>query len=215
MLPGPDRIIACPHCGALARQHSLASGNTIGAILWSDGKQEAPMLPEFPAVTRCRGCGHFYWMEDAGVKGEIPFLAAESDKIPSAWATAPFADSLTRDEFIEAFDAGVAHSPEQERYLLVHYWWAVNDPIRQGKQREIGKRYRRTFENNMLKLCGTLSEKDPAERIIKAEISRELGYFDQTLRFLKNMPAEYRPMAEKLAELAEKKDCRVRKINVI
>ncbi len=214
MLPGPDQIVACPHCGALMRQHSLTSGNTAGAVLWSDGKQEAPMLPEFPAVTRCHGCSKFFWVQDAPVRGEIPFLASELDKIPPAWTGAPVVAALTRDEYIEAFDAHLARTPEQERYLLLHYWWAVNDPIRRGKQREIGKRYRRTLEDNLLKLCNLLGEKEPEERLIKAEIARELGYFDQTLRLVKNLPADYRPIGNKIAELAAKQDRRVRRIDI-
>ncbi len=214
MLPGPDQIVACPHCGALMRHHSLASGNAAGAVLWSDGKQEAPMLSEFPAVTRCYGCRAFFWIQDAPVRGEIPFLASELDKIPAEWAGAPLVTVLARDEYVEAFDARLAHTPEQERYLLLHYWWAVNDPIRRGKQREIGKRYRRTFEDNLLKLCNALSEKMPEDRLIKAEIARELGYFDQTLRLVKNLPPDCQPLGNKLAEFARKQDRRVRRIDI-
>src|SRR5262249_46271369 len=38
MLPGPDTIIACPHCG-LARHRMWLSGSSFGAIVWSDGKR--------------------------------------------------------------------------------------------------------------------------------------------------------------------------------
>jgi hypothetical protein len=31
-------------------QRTLASGNTIGARFWTDGKMEAPMLPDQPAL---------------------------------------------------------------------------------------------------------------------------------------------------------------------
>jgi hypothetical protein len=56
MLAGPDQIVACPHCKALAKYMTLMSGNTFGARVWTDGKQDAPMLPHPPAVVKCRQC---------------------------------------------------------------------------------------------------------------------------------------------------------------
>ena len=43
----------------------MASGNTFGARQWTDGKMEAPMLPDLPRVTRCHACGGFFWVERA------------------------------------------------------------------------------------------------------------------------------------------------------
>jgi hypothetical protein len=62
MMLGPDCILACPICHAAARVSTLLSGNTFGAILFTDGKMIAPMLPEMPALARCKGCGVFYWL---------------------------------------------------------------------------------------------------------------------------------------------------------
>jgi hypothetical protein len=74
MMPGPTLIIACPACGASHQRATLASGNTLGARLWTDGKMEAPMLPSLPAVTRCAACARLFWVEDAPLLGEVdPF----------------------------------------------------------------------------------------------------------------------------------------------
>jgi len=64
------------------------SGNTFDAILWSDGKQETPMLTEFPAITRFRACRGFYWVDDAEIKGEIEFFMDESKYVPAEWKRA-------------------------------------------------------------------------------------------------------------------------------
>lgn len=122
MTPGPDRVIACPHCGFLARQHTLISGNTFGAIFWSDGKREAPMLPEFPAVAKCHGCKRFYWVNEAKVKGEIELFGDKSQGVPEEWERAKPIEHLTIDEYIEALDTGVGSDVEKQRYLRVYFF---------------------------------------------------------------------------------------------
>jgi len=53
MMPGPYQIIACPKCKGLQQYRTLASGNTFGTRLWTDGKRIARMLPLPPAVVKC------------------------------------------------------------------------------------------------------------------------------------------------------------------
>ena len=42
MTPGPEVIISCPECKALSRFSTMASGNTFGSTLWSDGYRLFP-----------------------------------------------------------------------------------------------------------------------------------------------------------------------------
>jgi hypothetical protein len=72
MLPGPDEIIRCPVCLGLLRHSTLASGNTFGAELWSDGRLDAPMLPDSPPVVLCPCCAAPFWERSAVRVGEIP-----------------------------------------------------------------------------------------------------------------------------------------------
>ncbi|MFC2124602.1 hypothetical protein ACFLU5_07300 [Bacteroidota bacterium] len=65
MIPDTPTIIECPHCQHQALKESLISGNTLEAVYWTDGKREAPMLPEFPSLTFCDGCKKAYWVNDA------------------------------------------------------------------------------------------------------------------------------------------------------
>jgi hypothetical protein len=72
MLPGPVLIIACPKCDFLMAKETIQSGNTFGARWWSNGKVDAPMLPNYPKIARCGGCRAFFWVEDVKVKEKIP-----------------------------------------------------------------------------------------------------------------------------------------------
>ncbi|MFP2909603.1 ribosomal protein L7/L12 [Pyxidicoccus sp. 3LFB2] len=71
MTPGPDRVLACPHCRTPHRRHTLASGNTFGAVVWTDGWRDAPMLPLPPAVSRCSACRRYFWVDRAEQLGEL------------------------------------------------------------------------------------------------------------------------------------------------
>lgn len=71
MIPGPDQILACPRCDALHRRRTLATGNTLEMTRWSDGKVDAPMLPDLPKITRCHSCRRIFWLANARALGEI------------------------------------------------------------------------------------------------------------------------------------------------
>ena len=100
MIPGPDIIIACPTCHALARVFSLTSGNTIGASLWTDGKMIAPMLPCPPAITRCKTCDKIYWVASAEEIGEYSPWESEDSNVDPAWENAPSIEELSEDEYL-------------------------------------------------------------------------------------------------------------------
>ena len=72
MTPGPCQIIECPACGALHQLATAASGNTFGALLWSDGKLDAPMLFNSPDIARCSHCRALFMLELVNVVGELP-----------------------------------------------------------------------------------------------------------------------------------------------
>ena len=64
MLPGPTLVKKCPSCEGLLQEETMASGNTIGATFWTDGKREAPMLPDFPWMVKCAHCGELLWVDE-------------------------------------------------------------------------------------------------------------------------------------------------------
>ena len=53
MISDPDLVVACPHCQALAKIFTVESADLRGAVTWSDGWQDAPMMPKPPRITRC------------------------------------------------------------------------------------------------------------------------------------------------------------------
>lgn len=206
LIPGPDLIVACPHCGALGRQQTLLSGNTVGAVYWTDGKCEAPMLPDLPAVTRCRSCGGFYWLAEARVEGT---LEPHSGSAPEAWRRAPVVEHPTVPDYPDALSSGVASDRERERYLRVRLWWAINDLIRHEAASEVPPAYREAAEDNLRRLFDLLDDQEPEERVMKAEVARELADFQEAVRLLDRLPEEVRFAGEVVRALAQQGVSRV------
>jgi len=163
------------------------------------------MLPEFPEVVKCRGCKRFYWVNEAEVKGELELFGAASKRVPEEWERAEAIEHLTIEEYIEALDAGMGNDVKKEGYLRVHFWWAVNDLVRRNANAQIPTRYVRKLHENLAKLSALLDERDPRDRIMKAEIARETGDFAQAVRLLESVPPNFGWIADKIMELAKKK----------
>lgn len=215
MKPGPDKVLKCPHCETPTIIFTLASGNTLDAQTWTDGKMIAPMLPQLPALTKCRTCGHFFWLSEAEVIGEIPLWGPELEKIPETWKKAERVRDLTETEFLEALKSGAANNRDQELYLRLGAWWAGNDPLRGIDGNSNNIEFSRTTEGtqNLKQFCDLLDENNSRERLFKAEAMRELGFFAEALSLLVfSYPKEFENIVNLIRELAEKKDLLLREL---
>jgi len=150
------------------------SGNTFGAVYWSDGKRESPMLPEYPAATTCRRCGHFFFFEDAA--------SPEPQDDPQV-KERNIADNLYWQECNTALGDGAPRSKPQEIYLRLRLWWSANDAVRHGKS-ATPSCPEDVFRGNLDALLPHFEGPDPSETILRAEVLRELGRFDDALRAL-------------------------------
>jgi hypothetical protein len=64
MTPGPTRILKTPLLGAIVKVSTICSGNTFGAQYWTDGKREAPMLPDEPWLRLQPETDELFWMDE-------------------------------------------------------------------------------------------------------------------------------------------------------
>ena len=169
---------------------TLISGNTFGATVWTDGKMIAPMLPKPPEVTQCHACDGFYWSAEAEKIGEVssPMLGPSLDDVDPEWSKAPFIEELEEEEFWLALSSGIAPAKQQEMRLRIVAWWRSNDPWREEPQ---PVEHIRSDEAklNMEKLIELLDEADPSEMLMKAEIQRQLGSFDESIGILRTINA--------------------------
>lgn len=126
LTPGPTKIRKCSVCSELFRQFIIASGNAIGATFWSDGKLEAPMLPEQPWLVRCPQCSALVWVDEQELVGVVPFGPNDG-----AFSEAKRYLTPTASDY-EKMVPKWAHDRKKCRYLRQQAWWAANDDRRES-----------------------------------------------------------------------------------
>jgi hypothetical protein len=161
----------CPHCMANVVQEETVSGNTVGAVLFTDGKRDAPMFPDHPLLARCPVCGRLFWVEEA-VEVDSGFEAAEGKMKIQAPSEKELLDYLV----------GQALPRKQEKYLRFRAWWVANDAWRWLPNPKPS--FSKEQVKNLKALSALLDESDQDQRIFKAEIARELEDFEECLLLL-------------------------------
>ncbi len=174
MIPGPDLIRACPHCGALLRERTLASGNTFGGTFWCDGKEDYPMLPLSPPLVLCARCDAPYWLDEAEQVGE-----SWGDDEPPEWRGAPYAEFPPARAYRDALAIGLGDTLDRERTLRLGWWQAFNDPYRgsDGEPPEPDALLRA----NLTRLGRLLRDS-----VLRAEVARAQGAFESARAHLRS-----------------------------
>ena len=164
-------IRECPHCKAHIVQEETVSGNTIGAKFYTDGKREAKMLPDHPALVKCPACQGLFWIDES-VEVDTGFDAAKGKQ----QVLAPLEKELL------GFMAGPSLPADKELYVRVSAWRSANDAWRWVPNATPA--FSKDQVKNLKALSEMLDGKEPNMRILKAEIARELGEFDECLGLL-------------------------------
>ena len=174
MTPGPTIIRECSGCGKHIAQHTNGSGNTFGARFWTDGKRNAPMLPDQPWLVKCPHCSILVWIDEQKPVGECGPWGARGE------SSNPFKDARpasvpTLPEY-SAFLSAEVEGVEKERYLRLRTWWAGNDARRDGADI---KPLTDVETANLRAFSALLNEREDNDRLMKAEALRELGIFEE------------------------------------
>ena len=205
MLPGPTIIKKCAECSSLILEETLMSGNTFGATYWSDGKCEASMLPDQPLFVKCPHCQTSLWIDELEEIGE-----AECYSEDELYNDAKSYNTLSlKDYFIELIRGN--HDLEKEQYLRIRAWWAGNDQ-RRGIDDKVQSLSEEEKEN-LDALYNILDIQDENDRIMMAEIKRELGEFNEAESIIKKTySSEFEPAVSIIKELIKKKTSLVSKL---
>ena len=208
LTPGPTFILECPHCREPVRIYSIGSGNTFGAKFWTDGKIEAPMLPDRSPIVKCAKCTRLFWKAKAKQLGRIEVYSVSKEE-EERFAKASNALDPTEQDLLNLSEARDLSRDEQVT-VRRRAWWLANDRFRSN--RESNKTgFSEAQLGNLRRLYSLLDEQDPGERILKSEISRELGNFEECLQLLEKEFEDNGEAARAMfiRELAAKKNSRV------
>ena len=156
-----------------------------GAKLYSDGKQIAPMLPEFPYFVKCKMCNTFYWLNEENKIAEQGFRSNKKE-----WEEADKAEFLTLNEYQEAIDLRIFNDNKEEHYIRLKYWWTFNDKIRENKNITFNENEEKLYEENCIKLISLLDENEINNKIMIAELFRNIGEFNKCIDFFNKIKEE-------------------------
>lgn len=227
MIPGPTHVLECPHCKNPHLQLSLLSVGVGVVRVWTDGRTDGPVTQIAPRLTRCTGCRGFFWTDEARVIDNIPY-GASGEK--AALLDSPRILWPSVDDYREALAKKIfGRDKEKERYIRIHFWWAINDSLtnrllpsfkKSSVDARIGETSRRNYlrfrNDNFRHLIKLLNPGVPRDRLILAEILRESGRFSESLTlFPYNFGDENMLASEKIRELAVQKNADVAELPLI
>lgn len=145
-------------------------------VMFSDGRTISPELNEALEVSRCSACREFYWIEDAPVVGgEVA-------------ADLPLVRALSIAEYEELISEGIATmTTDEEEIIRTELLWAFNDRTRQGKPLFESDEEKAVWQDNIDALYKMLDTSDVYSRLLKAEIAREMGLFEEAETLLSSI----------------------------
>jgi hypothetical protein len=213
LTPGPTIIRSCPGCHEALSQFTIGSGNTIGAKFWTDGKMEAPMLPDRPQLVKCPKCSILFWVNDAKELGRSElWLHTDETKWDAKWNNAPAPDLPSREDLLNYANTQKL-TKEREIYVRERAWWLTNDPLRHSAAAPKSSSWSDVEKKNLRALSALLDEAKWQHRHLKAEIERELGNFRECQLLLNaQFPDECPGTADQIRKLSEENDRVVREI---
>lgn len=204
MTPGPNKILKIPKTGSLIKISTIGSGNTFGARWWTDGKMEAPMMPDNPWLRRHPETGETFWCDECEeVASEEPWGQG------TEYADVPFAEDAGESD-LEAELVSKNSSPDKERYIRTRLWWLWNDPGRNGDNN-----YQRpeAFDANLRRLIDLLGAEDDNSRLMVVEGLRELGEHDKAAELLNHaFPDDFQSAVDVIRKANENRDAKLHEI---
>jgi len=208
MLPGPTIIRACPECDQEIKQWTLTSGNTFGATFWTDGRMDAPMLPGQPWLVKCPSCQSLFWLYRARELGTALFQDVETE-----WRKALPYETPMEADYLQ-YLSKVKVDIEKEKYLRVRAWWCENDPKREKDSEDKSMSdFSAEQPGNLGRLSELLDESKPDERLMKAELARERGLFEEATQLLQfHCPDDFRHTVETIRSMCVRGDTGVAEI---
>ena len=199
MIAGPQIILGCPHCGALAKLVTIEMVDPVGAVSWTDGCQEIPGVPRQPNITRCAACKRVHWTGSAQQVGYL-LPGTEPTEEQAAWHDLPLVETVDEEGYYEALRDGLAPYADQEAELRVFAWWRGADRYRKCDE---PVRYPTSpvAVANLERLAELLLDGEHEMVLFRAEALRQLGRFHEAQQALYNLCSDYALARQKQEEL--------------
>lgn len=176
--PGPARKAYCPHCHAVKLIATIASGNTIGAKMWSDMKSEAPMMPKASYVQKCPSCSKYFTLAVWADYDKEPEYAENGEH--GTWGNLTFAEWT---EAVAQFETdGTYDNDDEKASVYINFLQTYNDEFFRGREpKEPTEADKVLFIKYVDKLLGIMpiEEVGADASVMLLEFYREAGEWDK------------------------------------
>lgn len=214
-------IRQCPNCDCKFQFRVTASHNTIDAKFYTDGYVEGPMYDAGSELLRCPECKRYFWQKD--VPKELSMRDSKFRSDPER-RSLPHEISVGGNDYDELLDQSFWKTEDQEKYIRIRAWWSFNNGNRSNQLNELmlilylndSEKIEKDFdlspkqEDNLNKLLKLLDPNDQNDSIMRAEIYRQLGKFDECLNQLdKAYDDDLRAAIETIKDLANSNNRKV------
>jgi len=172
-------VLECPDCG---EQYSVFSDPEIPSekrMLYSDGFFWDPIHWRTPRIIGCVTCESGFFPEKGKMIASIPIGEVTGKWTKLKRAEPPKAGNLALELRIRK-----KIEPENEKNIRIEFWYAVNHSD-EGRQRfDTNERFRNFWLESLEKLEALLSAEKSEDRLLKAEVNRQLGRFEDCILLL-------------------------------
>lgn len=162
--------------------------------LWTDGKISYDDKIVDPELVLCPHCQALLWINEMERYGEIRDISQQWE----GGGKIDFYQEPTLRDYASLLEQG-AGSQVKEHYTRLALWWTRNDARRRPTSKAPGPGFRERA--NMTALAELLNEAYFCDRVVKAELMRELGFLDEARALLE------RPVDDRLLDMVEVIGC--------
>ena len=209
----PPIIHQCPACAGYFKRYALISLFFDTVTEWSDGKSGQWWANASGSVGRCPACTSIVWLADAHEIMRAPYKPRSTGPVARAWHritgdrngwlseerewealpdgiknAEQFEGLKCADDFIEALATLQPDAVDCEKHLRQRLWWASNDLLRvvtgqegSAPQPAVAAEITRANARRLLEMV----ERDTKRQVIRGELLRQLGRFDEAVAVLK------------------------------
>lgn len=190
LILGPPIMVECVKCGAKKNLMSIVSGNTFGAIEWSDLFLDAPMLPRISPIQKCDSCNALFIIKKADIKrSDNPQnISQETGRL--SWNEIKNIVPFLNDSTLSSDDQYAARLEILQRFNDAFRFLDTNENDRDREENlGIEERTEADWElhrQNIEGIVALFDAQNPIYYPLIAEFYREAGRFDEALILLED-----------------------------
>lgn len=187
-------ILTCPYCAKYVQTLEILSYHVFESILFSDGKADTtPIIPNTSRILICPECDKNFWKDDAKqiLDSKIDIYNIRSVSVPGDLFVVRNSEDLLGQAryYCKLLKDNFADNNERESYLRILLWHELNDIVRYNipVNTIILEERESLLRENLLNLIKIFNPTYEEEKLLLAEMYRELGDFDFAEKILEEI----------------------------